>query len=116
MLRVKSLCSVLVFHRSFMNGQDSMNQLRRRITSFFVFVLCMLTLLFAQNRPKSVNTASAQTSRPVLFSDADSTRAVVVESVTNKREPFSLLSTVPFAADHHTRIMPTAGNLPLAPG
>lgn len=105
-----------MFHRSFTNGPDSMNKLRRRITSLFVFVLCILTLLFAQDRPKSVNTASAQTSRPVLFSDADSTRAVVVESVTNKREPFSSLATVPFATDHHTRIMLIAGNLRLAPG
>ena len=93
-----------------------MNKLRRRITSLFVFVLCILTLLFAQNRPKSVNMASAQTGRPVLFSDVDSTRAVVVESVTNKREPFSTLATVPFAADKHTRIMLIAGSLHLAAG
>src|SRR5258708_1996092 len=99
-----------------MNGSDSMNKLRRRIISLFVFVLCILTLLLAQNRPKSANIASAQTSRPVLFSDVDSTRAVVVESVTNKREPFSTLATVPFAADKHTRIMLIAGSLHLAAG
>ena len=105
-----------MFHRSFLNGPDSMNKLRRRTTSLFVLVLCILTLLFAQNSLKSGNTTSAQNSRPVLFSDADSTRAVVIESVTNKREPFSPLATVSFAADKHTRIMLIAGNLRLAPG
>ena len=105
-----------MLHRSLMNGSDSMNKLRRRITYLFVFVLCILTLLFAQNRPKSANVASAQTGRPVLFSNVDSTRAVVVESVTNKREPFSTLATVPFAADKHTRIMLIAGSLHLAAG
>ncbi len=105
-----------MFHRSFMNGPDSMTKWQSRMTSRFVFVLSILALLLAHNDLQSINTASAQTSRPVLFSDADSTRGLVVESVTNKREPFTPLATVSFATDNRTRIMLIAGSLRLAPG
>jgi len=100
----------IVFHRS------SMSKWRSRTTSRSIFALSILALLLAHNNLQSVNTASAQTNRPVLFSDADSTRGLVVESVTNKREPFSPVATVSFATDNRTRIMLIAGNLRLAPG
>jgi len=99
-----------------MNGPDSMSRWQIRTTSRFVFALSILALLIAHSSYESVNTASAQTSRPVLFSDADSTRGLVVESITNKREPFSPIATVSFATDNRTRIMFMAGNLRLAPG
>ena len=82
----------------------------------FPVALFMFSLLLAQNNLQPANTASAQSNRPVLFSDALSTRGVVVDSVTNKREPFAATSLVSFAADSCTRIMLLAGNLTLAPG
>jgi uncharacterized protein GlcG (DUF336 family) len=59
---------------------------------------------------------SAQTSRPILFSDVDSTRAIAVDSVTNKKEPFSATVPVSFGADRLTRVMLFAGSLKLAEG
>lgn len=73
--------------------------------------LLMLSLAAGLRFPHS----SAQTARPVLFSEPQSTRAIAVESVSKTREPFSTLATVSFAADHKTRIMLFAGNLTLAP-
>src|SRR6185295_2953793 len=73
--------------------------------------LCLLlstTLYF----PRS----SAQSTRPVLFSDADSTRAIAVDSVTRKREPFTAVADVAFGRDKSTRVMLFAGNLRLAAG
>lgn len=58
--------------------------------------------------------SSAQSPRPVLFSDPESTRAIAVESVTKRREPFSAIATISFAADNSTRITLFAGNLRLA--
>jgi uncharacterized protein GlcG (DUF336 family) len=51
-----------------------------------------------------------------LISEATSTRAVAFESVTQKREPFPLTSTVQFSADPRMRIMLFAQNLNLQPG
>ena len=86
------------------------------MNSRIVLALFMLFLLFAHDNFRPGKIVSAQSSRPVLFSDAFSTRGVVVDSVTNKREPFSPTATVSFAADRCTRIMLMAGNLRLAPG
>lgn len=55
--------------------------------------------------------SSAQVPRPVLFSHADSTRAIAIDSVTNKREPFTVMAPVAFSADQRTRVMLFAGNL-----
>jgi uncharacterized protein GlcG (DUF336 family) len=85
-----------------------------RIFSRYVLLavpLCLL-LLTILHFPKT----SAQSTRPVLFSDADSTRAIAIDSVTNKREPFSAIAPVSFAEDKCTRVMLFAGNLRLAPG
>ncbi|HVQ39172.1 MAG TPA: heme-binding protein [Pyrinomonadaceae bacterium] len=78
--------------------------------------LLVLALLPSDDKLQPLNTVSAQSNRPVLFSDPDSTRAVAVESVTNKREPFAPLATVSFSADKRTRVMLIAGNLPLTSG
>ena len=86
------------------------------MNSRIVLALFMLFLLFAHDNFRPGKIVSAQSSRPVLFSDAFSTRGVVVDSVTNKREPFSPTATVSFAADRCTRIMLMAGNLRLAAG
>lgn len=77
-------------------------------------LLAFLFLLLVALVPRSPATL-AQTTRPVLFSDRESTRAIAVDSVTSKREPFVAIAPVSFAPDHATRIMLFAGNLHLAP-
>ena len=87
-----------------------------RILSRWSFLLAlaallMLSLAAGLRFPHT----SAQTPRPMLFSEQQSTRAIAVESVAKTREPFSAVARVPFAADNKTRIMLFAGNLRLAP-
>jgi len=53
---------------------------------------------------------------PVLLSDAISTRAVALESVTFNAEPFPPTSTVKFSSDTRTRICIFAMSLELLPG
>src|SRR4030095_6564775 len=81
----------------------------------FLRVLLAASLLFSlATAPRQKS--SAQSTRPVLFSDASSTRAIAVDSVTRKREPFSGIAQVSFAQDGCTRLMLFAGNLRLAAG
>ncbi|HXT62784.1 MAG TPA: heme-binding protein [Pyrinomonadaceae bacterium] len=47
----------------------------------------------------------AQSTRPVLVSEESSTRAVAVDSVTRKHEPFSATSEVSWGNDKRTRVM-----------
>lgn len=75
---------------------------------------CLLALLLAGSAGR-IERARAQASRPLLISEETSTRAVAFESVTQKREPFPLTSTVQFSADNRTRIMLFAQNLSLQP-
>jgi uncharacterized protein (DUF1800 family) len=60
--------------------------------------------------------AQAVTSPPVLISDSASTRAIALESVTLRPEPFSLTASVSFGADNRTRIAIFAMNLDLLAG
>jgi hypothetical protein len=55
--------------------------------------------------------AQATSGKPTLISEAASTRAVALESITQKREPFTPTPTIDFGSDHHTRIMFFAFNL-----
>ena len=55
--------------------------------------------------------AQATTTGPTLLSESTSTRAIALESVTLKGEPFPLTSTVKFSTDTRTRIMIFAMNL-----
>jgi uncharacterized protein GlcG (DUF336 family) len=48
--------------------------------------------------------SKAQATRPVLISEANSTRAVALESVTRLHEPFKLDAPHSFSADRRTRI------------
>ncbi len=75
---------------------------------------CLLVLLLGGNVTK-IERAAAQSNRPVLISEATSTRALAFESVTQKREPFPLNSSVPFSTDKRTRIVLFAQNLNLQP-
>ena len=61
-------------------------------------------------------TYAANSKAPVLISEAASTRAIALESVTFKGEPFPLTSSVAFGSDTRTRICVFAMNLELLPG
>jgi len=61
-------------------------------------------------------TRAANPKPPVLLSDASSTRAIALESVTLKAEPFPLTSTVKFSTDTRTRVCIFAMSLELLPG
>ena len=61
-------------------------------------------------------THAATNKSPVLITEATSTRAVALESVTLKAEPFPLTSSVKFSSDTRTRICIFAMNLELLPG
>src|SRR3954469_25389207 len=54
----------------------------------------------------------AQNGKLTLISQETSTRAIAVDSVTQKREPFSTTSVVSWGGDNHTRIMLFAMGLP----
>lgn len=58
----------------------------------------------------------AAQSAPELISQANTTRAVALESVTRLREPFPPNQLISFGADSRTRIMLFAKNLDLLPG
>ncbi len=64
-----------------------------------------------------VSSSNAASSRaPVLLSNATSTRAIVLESVTLKPEPFGITSSVAFGSDTRTRLCIFAMGLDLLPG
>src|SRR5687768_4601442 len=73
-----------------------------------LFLLSMVLLCGA-------GTVSAAT-KPILISQATSTRAIAFESVTMKAEPFALTSSWNYAADNRTRIAIFAMDLELLPG
>jgi len=91
-----------------------LSNMRGSLRSSFV-ILAVLLLLAAASLLRLIPT-SAQNTRPVLFSDVNSTRAIAVDSVTSKKEPFSALAPVAFVPDRRTRVMLFAGNLRLANG
>ncbi len=59
---------------------------------------------------------SAAASAPVLLSETNSTRAIAVESIAWKREPFSFNEDNLSSSDKRTRITLFATNLDLLPG
>ena len=74
---------------------------------------CMLLVFGAQSLFHNVH---SQTNKLILISEETSTRAVAVDSVTQKHEPFSATSAVQWGADSRTRIMIFAMGLSLQPG
>ncbi|MFL6208889.1 MAG: heme-binding protein [Pyrinomonadaceae bacterium] len=64
-----------------------------------VCLLALVTGLFIAQQK-----TAAQATRPVLVSEADSTRAVALESVTRMREPFTRTTLHNFAPDQRTRL------------
>lgn len=73
--------------------------------------LCVYTVLVI-----CIARAEAATGRPVLLSNSASTRAVALESVTMRPEPFPLTASVKFGPDIRTRITIFAMNLDLLAG
>ncbi|MDQ1524685.1 MAG: hypothetical protein QOG00_514 [Pyrinomonadaceae bacterium] len=63
------------------------------------FALCAFALLYQPNE-----VSRAQATRPVLISEANSTRAVAVESVTRLGEPFTRDARHSIGADKRTRV------------
>jgi beta-glucanase (GH16 family) len=53
---------------------------------------------------------------PVLFSDEGSNRALALDSVTLRRDPFSIENLLNFSTDHRTRVLLLVANLDLKPG
>ena len=78
-----------------------------------VFLLTFLLIVVSVIR---FDNAGAQTTRPILISHPDSTRAIAFESVTRQREPFTTTVQVRFGSDSATRIMLFAMNVQLQPG
>ena len=59
---------------------------------------------------------SSPSNAPVLFTDEGANRALALDSVTFKRDPFSVRNSLNFSADHTTRLMLLSANLDLQPG
>ncbi len=75
--------------------------------------LCALLVVGTQSLSHNVH---SQQNKLILVSEETSTRAVAVDSVTQKHEPFSSTSAVQWGADSRTRIMIFAMGLSLQPG
>ena len=74
---------------------------------------CVLLLVGGQSLTQKVN---SQANKLILISEETSTRAVAVDSVTQKHEPFSTTSAVQWGSDNHTRIMIFAMGLSIQAG
>ncbi len=59
---------------------------------------------------------SSPSNVPVLFTDEGTNRALALDSVTLKRDPFSIRNPFNFSSDHTTRLMLLSANLDLEPG
>ena len=59
---------------------------------------------------------SAPSNVPVLFTDEGANRALALDSVTFRRDPFSVRNNLNFSTDHTTRLMLLSANLDLEPG
>lgn len=75
--------------------------------------LLLLLVLFCGN---AATTSAATSKKPVLISQATSTRAVAFESATMKAEPFGLTSSVNYSPDNRTRLAIFALDIELLPG
>jgi hypothetical protein len=75
---------------------------------FLGLILCLLLIMCGTHD-------STAAGGPVLISEAVSRRAIALDSVTWKSEPFPLAQPVLFGSDARTRIMLFATNLDLLP-
>jgi uncharacterized protein GlcG (DUF336 family) len=86
-----------------------------RICARFFLALSIGGLLLIEGQTLSLRTR-AQINAPTLVSEATSTRAIAVESVTHAHEPFAPTSAVIWGNDNRTRVTLFALNLSLQPG
>ena len=77
--------------------------------AFLRIILCMTLVTYGARR------SQAATGGPVLISEATSTRAIALDSVTWMPEPFPLTARVRFSPDTRNRVMLFATNLALLP-
>lgn len=84
-----------------------------RHTALFICLLFASLLLVVVIRFPH---AGAQASTPVLISEETSTRALVFDSTTRAREPFTAHTQVTFGGDSQRRLMLFAMHLQLQPG
>jgi len=64
----------------------------------------------------AIHTIAAAQTAPVLLVQPNTTRAVALESVTNRKEPFAPTSSIKFSVDARTRIVVFARNAQLSAG
>jgi len=98
---------------------SSVNRRVRRRVRLGVFMACVsavLTSLALAPAKTSFLTSSSAAGAPVLLTQANSTRAIALNSVTRQAEPFQLQNPVAFGSDMRTRVMLFATNLTLAAG
>ena len=89
----------------------------KQVATVTFFTAVCLTLLAIT--PAKLASKSGQTSAvggPTLVTQTNSTRAIALESVSMRTEPFAPVTTLPFSTDSRTRIMLFATNLTLLPG
>ncbi len=60
--------------------------------------------------------STAAAGAPILLTRPNSTRAIALESVSHRAEPFPPQTVIPFGSDNRTRVILFATNLTLAPG
>jgi hypothetical protein len=99
-------------HRRLSRATRSGARLTVLLLSVFV---CLAALVLATGGAGS-SFKSFAAGAPVLLTQANSTRAIALDSVNGLAEPFELQSPVNFGSDPRTRIMLFATNLTLAPG
>ena len=87
--------------------------LRFWVKAIFVEAFSLLLLVGLNG---ALSTANAVTNPPVLISDSVSTRAIALESVTQRPEPFKLTASAKFGPDNRTRVEIFAMNLDLLAG
>jgi len=86
-----------------------------RSPKHFFSVLCVAAVAAWCGSHNATYAANANKT-PVLISDSASTRAIALESVTLKGEPFPITATVEFGSDTRTRVCIFAQNLELFAG
>lgn len=94
---------------------SSFNRPVRSCLRLTVFVMCVLAAVIAVVLSPTKRSWAAA-GAPVLLTQASSTRAIALDSVTRLAEPFQLQSPVSFGSDSRTRVMLFATNLTLAAG
>jgi len=81
----------------------------------FISALASVALLIAAGSISAAKGANPNKA-PVLLSNSSSIRAIALEAITLKAEPFPLTASVKFGSDTRTRICVFAQNLELLPG